>query len=152
MSILANKARTIKEMPIDSVYVIYGAPGSGKTHLASTFPKTPQAPMLYLDILEGGTGSISAQDADNIQVISVTTYEELDEIMVDLERGYAIDEQTKTQKPLKFSTIVFDSVTQLEYLMKAYLKSTANKSSMTLQLWGQAKDNHESLWNMCKPL
>ena len=48
MSILLQKARTVNETPIDEVYVIYGNAGTGKTVLASTFPKTKEAPMLYI--------------------------------------------------------------------------------------------------------
>lgn len=151
MSILSQRSKTVKEMPIDNIFVIYGDSGSGKTVLASTFPKTPEKPMLYLDILEGGTGSIPVANQDNIQVVEVNKFEELDEILTDVDNGYTLDDQ-KNKVPVAYSTIVFDSATQLEYLMKDYLMRSAGKEQMNLNLWGQAKTGHDQIWNMCKYL
>jgi len=50
MSILSERSKTIAETSIDGVIVIYGGPGTGKTVLASTFPKTKEKPMLILEI------------------------------------------------------------------------------------------------------
>jgi hypothetical protein len=151
MSILSTRGKTIQETPLDEVFVIYGDAGSGKTVLASTFPKTKDAPMLYLDILEGGTGSIDPAYADNIMVVDILKFEELDEVLTDAMNGYTIDENGQ-QIPVKFSTIVLDSATQMEYLLKEYLKRTSGKSSMNLKLWGEARESQDTIWNLAKNL
>lgn len=148
MSILQERKKRATEAPIDEVYIIYGKAGTGKTVLASTFPKTKEAPMLYLDILEGGIGSVDGKDKELIDWLPIESFEELDEVLEDVVRGYS--EVDGKQIPVKYSTIVIDSLTQLEYLIKKHLKTASNKSSMTLQLWGQTKDNQEDVYNLLK--
>lgn len=149
MSVLTNKAKAVNQMPIDEVYVIYGLQGTGKTVVASTFPKTKDKPMLYLDILEGGTGSISASERENIVVVPISSFEEINEVFQDVINGYTVDDTGK-QIPVSYSTIVIDSATQLEYLMKNYLMSSNKKDQMTLQLWGLANQEHDEIWNACR--
>ena len=48
------------------MYVIYGKAGS-KTVLSSTFQKEKK-PLLYLDILEGGIGSVDSKDKELIRL------------------------------------------------------------------------------------
>ena len=151
MSILSERAKSVQDMPIDGVFVIYGDSGSGKTELASSFPKTKEKPMLILDILEGGTGSISVANRDNIQVVNIDTFEELDEVLSDVENGYTKDASGK-QVPVEYSTIVIDSATQLEFLLKKYVMESNGKDQMNLNLWGQAKNGHDQIWNLCKYL
>lgn len=151
MSILSRTPKSIDDLPLDSIYVIYGDAGTGKTVLASSFPKTEEKPMLYLDFLEGGTGSIPAMYRKNIVPVEITKFEQLDEVLTDVDRGYTVDD-TGAKIPVAFSTIVFDSATQLEYLVKEYLKEKNNKDSMNLNLWGQAKESQDHLWNMAKYL
>lgn len=151
MSILSERAKTVKEMPIDGIYVIYGNTGTGKTVLASTFPKTKEAPLLYLDILEGDTGSIGPDEMENIQVVEINHFTELDEVLTDVENGYTIDTAGK-KVPIKYSTIVFSTATQLEYMMKQHLMESNKKDQMNLNLWGQARQGHDQLWNLCKYL
>lgn len=151
MSILSERSKTIAETSIDGVFVIYGGPGTGKTVLASTFPKTKEKPMLVLDILEGGTGSISANHADNIQVVDINSFLELNAVLTDVENGYTMDDQGN-KVDVAFSTIVFDSATQLEFLMKKYLMESSQKDTMNLNLWGQARTTHEQIWNLAKYL
>lgn len=148
MSILQSKKMKATQAPVDQVYVIYGKAGSGKTVLASTFPKTKEAPLLYLDILEGGIGSVDSKDKELIDWVPIETFEEIDEVLEDVIKGYS--EVDGKQIPVKYSTIVIDSLTQMEYLLKKYLKTSAGKNSMTLQLWGQAKDNQEDIYNLLK--
>lgn len=148
MSILQQRKKRATEAPIDEVYIIYGKAGTGKTVLASTFPKTKEAPMLYLDILEGGIGSVDQKDKELIDWLPIESFEELDEVLEDVVRGYS--EVDGKQVPVKYSTIVIDSLTQLEYLIKKHLKTASNKTSMTLQLWGQTKDSQEDVYNLLK--
>ena len=151
MSILTTRAKAVNAVPVDGIYVIYGPQGTGKTVLASTFPKTEDKPMLYLDFLEGGTGSISVAERDYIQVLEINEFDELDEVLSDVEKGSTTNENGQVI-PVQYSTIVFDSATQLEYLMKQYLLKAENKDKMNLNLWGQAKQGHDQLWNLCKYL
>ena len=148
-SVLLKRKKKASEIATDEVYVIYGAAGSGKTVLASTFPKSKEAPMLYLDILEGGTGSISPEHLDMIDVVQIENFEELDEIFTDLLNGYSIDENGE-QVPIKYSTIVIDSLTQMEYILQRHLMKASGKSSMTLQLWGFNKQSQEDIYNTLK--
>ena len=149
MSILTSRATSVDNMPIDGTYVIYGNNGTGKTVLASTFPKTDARPMLYLDILEGGSGSISRSERKNIQVVEINEFKELNDVLTDVLNGYTVDE--KGQKiPVSYSTIVFDSATQLEFLLKKGLMEADRKDQMSLRLWGQAKLEQDTLWNICK--
>ena len=71
MSILSS-ATTCTKIPNDNVFVIYGSPGSGKTTLASTFPKTKEKPMLYIDVMEGGAGVIPVAERELVQCVSVS--------------------------------------------------------------------------------
>lgn len=151
MSILSEKSKTIAETSIDGVFVIYGGPGTGKTVLASTFPKSEEKPMLILDILEGGTGSISSSHGENIQVVDINSFLELNSVLTDVENGYTVDSNGK-RIDLAFSTIVLDSATQLEFLMKKHLMESNQKDVMNLNLWGQAKTTHEQIWNLAKYL
>ena len=125
MSILQDRKKRASEAPIDEVYIIYGKSGTGKTVVASTFPKTKEAPMLYLDILEGGIGSVDSKDKELIDWLPIESFEELDEVLEDVIRGYS--EVDGKQIPVKYSTIVIDSLTQLEYLIKKYLKNVKLK-------------------------
>lgn len=150
-SVLLSRRVSGSAVPSDQVFVIYGAPGSGKTTLASTFPKTKDAPMLYIDILEGGSKVISKADLEMIDSISISEYSELDSILTDLYNGYSIDSKG-AKVELKYSTIVIDTLTNLEYILKQHLKDSNNKSDMTLQLWGKAKDNEEFVFNLLKKL
>lgn len=151
MSVLSDRAKPVSEMPIDGVFVIYGDSGSGKTVLASSFPKTKEKPMLYLDCLEGGTGSIPKDYRENIIVVDINKFEELDEVLTDVDNGYTIT-STGERIPVVYSTIVIDSATQLEYLMKEYLMAANGKEQMNLNLWGQASTGHDQIWNACKYL
>lgn len=150
-SVLLSRRVSGISVPSDQVFVIYGAPGSGKTTLASTFPKTKDAPMLYIDILEGGSKVISKKDLELIDNVSIDTFEELDSVLNDVYNGYAIDDAGK-KVPVKYSTIVIDTITNLEYILKEHIKQAHNKSDMTLQLWGKTKDNSEFIFNLLKKL
>lgn len=151
MSVLTNKAKAVKDMPVDEVYVIYGLQGTGKTVLASTFPKTKEKPMLYLDILEGGTGSISFKERENIIVVPITSFEEINEVFQDVINGYTTDDTGK-KIPVAYSTIVIDTATQLEFLLKKGLMESNKKDQMTLQLWGYASQEHDEIWNAARTI
>ena len=135
----------------DEIFVIYGDEGTGKTVLASTFPKTKDKHMLYLDILEGGAGSIPASEREFIDVLPIESFEDIDSVFQDIIKGVTIDDAGNEVK-VAYSTIVIDSATQLEYLMKQSLMKNANRDKMTLALWGDASNIHDSIWNACKAI
>lgn len=150
MSVLLDRRKKLSDMPVDEVYVIYGEGATGKTVLASTFPKTEEKKLLYIDIGEGGTGSIPTEYGDKIEVVSVESFDELDEVITDLINGYSVEEETGTKHELNYSTVVFDTVTQLEYMLKNLLKKTNNKDSMTLNLWGKTKEMSEFIYYLLR--
>lgn len=150
-SVLGTRAKRVNELPFDKVFVIYGKSGSGKTTLASTFPKTAERPLYILDVLENGTGSISLEDRENVIVVPIESFEEIDQVLSDFENGFTFDADGN-KIPVHPSTIVLDSGTQLEYLMKKYLMGAEKKDKMNLNLWGQVKNTHDMLWNAAKYL
>jgi hypothetical protein len=88
--------------------VIYGRSNTGKTTLASTWPK----PMLFLDIRDRGTDSIS--DVEGISVFKVESVE-------DFKKAYWY----LKKHPKKYKTVVVDTVSQLQQVA---IKERANKS------------------------
>lgn len=146
MSILAT-AKKVGDMQ-DKMFIIYGPPGSGKTVLASSFPKTKEKPLLYVDILEGGTDSIPDEDRENLEVVSIEDFEQLDELFTEIIEGYT--DQTGKVVKKEYATIVIDSATQLEFLLKQHLRKSAGKTRMNLNLWGYAKDDQDIIYNTLK--
>jgi hypothetical protein len=45
-----------------------------------------------------------------------------------------------------------DSATQMEYLLKEYLKRASGKTSMNLKLWGETRESQDTIWNLAKNL
>jgi hypothetical protein len=105
----------VKEIKDSHSWVIYGKSGSGKTSLAGTFP----APILLLDFNDRGTQSVS--DVKDLFVARVTEWEQVEQIF------YSLLNNEKSF--LKFKTIVFDTVTQLQDIV---LRMIAAKRGGTL--------------------
>lgn len=80
--------------------VVYGRSGSGKTTFAATAPK----PMLYIDVRDEGTDSIS--DVDGIDVFEVEAFEDFEEAYWWLKKN-----------PKKYKSIVIDTVSQLQTMV-----------------------------------
>ncbi len=152
MSVYLKKRRRADTEKIDETFLIYGNSGAGKTYLSSTFPKTVEKPLLYIDILEGGIGSTDLVDRPKIEIIPIETFVELDELLTDVYNGFTIDAEKNIKVPMIFSSIVIDSVTNLEHLLKNHLKKQSNKSTMTINLWGQKADSDETIYNLIKSL
>lgn len=78
---ILSRAKPVAELELVITALFYGRSGSGKTTLAGTFPK----PLLILDIGERGTDSLA--DTPGVDVISVNTWQELEEIYWALKDG-----------------------------------------------------------------
>lgn len=109
-----------------SSFAIYGRAGSGKTTLASTFPK----PLLLLDINDRGTDSIS--DVKGVDVMEIKTEDDLEDVYYFLKEGKH-----------KYRTVVFDTITELQkIIVNAVGSNKKNKEagdwgSMTRKQWGE---------------
>lgn len=114
---------------------LYGRSGTGKTTLSATWPK----PILFLNILDNGTDSISEYPDEDIEVVHITTSDELKDLILWCHK--------KADKgKLKYKTIVADTMTQLQQILvnelgeKKGLKKSGKKAgdfgSFTKQDWG----------------
>lgn len=114
---------------------IYGRSGSGKTTLSSTWPK----PILYLNILDNGTDSIS--DVEDVEVVDITDSEELRELILWCHKK-------ARRGKLKYKTIILDTITQLQGILVTELadklkltfkegKKAGDFGTLTRQHWGQ---------------
>jgi len=106
--------------------VVYGRSGTGKTTFAASAPK----PMLYLDVKDEGTDSIS--DISGIDVLQCEDVEEVEEAYWWL-----------VKNPGKYKSIVIDTCTQLQGMIVAeVMKENGRKGrpgewgSMRKQDWG----------------
>lgn len=134
-SILLSCAKKVEDVTPPRTFVIYGPNGTGKTALASTFPKTKDKPMLYLDIGENGVASISYADRENIDVIQVEDADQFKTILDEIYDGVVTDDQGNNVK-LEYSSLVIDGVTNLESFMKKKILADVGKSKMTLNEYG----------------
>lgn len=107
-------------------FVIYGRSGTGKTTLASTFPK----PMLYMDVKDRGDDSIT--DVKGIKGYVVDEF-------ADFEEAYWYLRSHKGE----YKTVVVDTMSQLQQLVvqeqgakKKGKKRAGDWGSLTKQDWG----------------
>jgi AAA domain len=99
-------------------YLFYGYPGTGKTVIASTFPK----PLLLIDINDRGSGSASG--VEGVYVANVSSLEEYYSVLEWLEAN-----------PKKFKTVVTDTISQLQDLILA--KWIAEEGETSQRVWGK---------------
>lgn len=125
----ALKVRSPKQTVRHRSHVFYGRSGTGKTTLASTFPK----PILLIDINDQGTDSIS--DVEGLDVLDVRDWDGFEEAFWWL-----------TANPEKYKTIVIDTTSQLQgicieqVLRKKKLKGNKRAGdwgTMTMREWGE---------------
>lgn len=123
---LLDSAVDIQELGQRNLWVLYGKSNSGKTYVASTFPK----PILYLQIGDDGSNTIAY--VEGISAISVSTVKELKDIAKEL------------LKDKKYKTVVVDTFSLLVNEWTDQNVISKNKK-MTQQLWGELKTETEEI-------
>lgn len=118
------KFKSISDLRKSLSMCIYGRSGSGKTTFAGSAP----GPILYIDVKDEGTASIS--DVKGIKVFEVEDFSDFEEVY-----WYLVKNRTE------FKTIVIDTVTQLQSLLVNEVGSRNKKrpgdwGSMTKRDWG----------------
>lgn len=105
---------------------VYGRSGSGKTTFAATAP----GPILYVDIRDEGTASIS--DVKGLDVFEVEAFADIEEIYWWLHKN-----------PKKYKTVILDTVSQLQGMIVQEVAGNNKKGkragdwgSMTKKDWG----------------
>lgn len=120
MSVL-DRISPVKALPKVLSMLVYGRSGTGKTTFGASFP----TPALLIDIREKGTDSIA--DRDGIDVISITTWEELEEVFWFLKSGEGAS---------KYKSVILDQVSSMQDLCMEYAMREEGKDVMSQRLWG----------------
>lgn len=123
---ILDSAVDISELGQRNLWVIWGKSNTGKTYLASTFPK----PLLYLRIGDDGSNTIA--QVEGIKAISVESLEQLKKICEEL------------LKDKTYKTVVFDTFSMVvnEWIDQ---KIISKSKRMTQQSWGDLKTDQEEL-------
>jgi hypothetical protein len=100
----APGAKPVAEVKRNTSAALYGRSGTGKTTLASTWPK----PILYLNILDNGEESIS--DVEGVDVVDIETSDDL------LEQILWLTKKANKGK-LVYKTVILDTMTQLQGIL-----------------------------------
>ena len=122
---ILDKIQPVTELKTNTVMMVYGRSGTGKTHFGSTFPK----PILFIDTNERGTETI-AQEED-VDVVRVTEWAEIDELYWAL-----LNKET----PVAYRSIVVDQVSNLQDIGMAEVLRKGRKGrdeTFTQRNWGQ---------------
>ena len=104
--------------------LIYGRSGTGKTHLAGTFPK----PLLLLDVREHGTDTI--KNISEIDVIDITQWSLFENVYWHIKKNQH-----------EYKTIVIDQVTAIQEMLIENISGsdpkTGNRAPMNRSKWGK---------------
>jgi hypothetical protein len=130
------KFQDVAEIKRPTSIVVYGPSGSGKTTFASSAPK----PMLYIDVKDDGTDSIS--DVKGIKVARVESIQDLEEVFWYLKSN-----------PGEFKSVVIDTCTQVQSLAVNEVVVSGKKKgkpgdwgTMTRRDWGDVAAILKSLF------
>ncbi len=126
MGRLLDSAVDIQELGQRNLWVIYGKSNTGKTHIASTFPK----PLLYVQIGDDGSNTIA--NVEGVKAIPINTVEDLSTLAGELRK----DKHYKTVVVDTFSLVVTEWTSQ---------KVVGKGKRMTQQNWGDLKTDTEEL-------
>lgn len=123
---ILDSAVDIQKLGQRNFWVLYGKSNSGKTYVASTFPK----PLLYIQIGDDGSNTIAR--VEGIKAISIENIEQFKTLCEEL------------KKDKKYVTIVVDTFSMVvnEWVQQ---KVTIKGKKMTQQLWGDLKNDQEEL-------
>jgi len=112
-----SRISAVKSLPKVLSALIYGRSGTGKTTIGSTFP----APILFIDIREKGTDSIS--NVEGVDVVSIEKWSELEEVYWFL-------------KGSKYKSVILDQVSSMQDLAMEHAMEEEGKDVMSQRLWG----------------
>lgn len=118
-SAIMSRIQPVHELPLTLSALFYGRSGTGKTTLAASFPK----PALILDIREKGTDSV--YDVPGIDVLSVTDWDDIEEVYWML------------KKEGNYKTVIIDQVSAMQDLCREKIMADDNASKMSLRLFGE---------------
>jgi hypothetical protein len=122
---IADRIKPVEESANGLSLVLYGRPGTGKTHIASSLPK----PILLLDILQDGTDTIA--NVKGVEVIKVTNWTDTEELYWYLTKGVGRS---------KFKSVVIDQVTEAQDLAMRHVLTEGGKDVddvMSKRSWGE---------------
>lgn len=122
---ILDRIQPVKHLKTNLVMLVYGRSGTGKTHFGSTFPR----PILFIDTNERGTETIAQED--DVDVVRVTDWQEMDELYWALKNG---------ETDVEYASIVIDQVTNLQDLgMYEVLRKSRKGRDETFSQrnWGQ---------------
>ena len=117
MSVL-DRITSVKALPKVLSMLVYGRSGTGKTTFGASFP----TPALLIDIREKGTDSIA--DRDGVDVVSVNTWSEVEEVFWYL------------KKEKKYKSVILDQISSLQDLCMEHAMAEEGKEIMSQRLWG----------------
>ena len=123
---LLDRAVDVRKLQHCNLWVLYGKSNSGKTWIASTFPK----PLLYLQIGDDGLNTIA--NVEGIRVITIDNVSDLKDVAEEL------------MDDTKYKTVVCDTFSLVvnEWTSE---KVIGKGKRMTQQLWGDLKTDQEEL-------
>jgi hypothetical protein len=111
----------VEHLPDVLAVCFWGRSGTGKTTVASTFPK----PLLLLDVREKGTDSIS--NVKGVRVGQVTSWTEFESVYWYLEKGQH-----------DYKTVVVDQITSLQDLAMEQARRNIGETRDPRRLFGEA--------------
>lgn len=129
---LGNVPLTKPGEELNQNYLFYGWSGTGKTVLASTFPK----PVLFIDVNDRGSNSIVG--TEGCYVANVTTLEELYSVIESLEED------------CRFKTVVVDTISQVQDLVLNDVLATEGETSQ--RVWGKVGGDTKDLLSRIRDL
>lgn len=120
---ITDRIKPVTSLGLVLAALFYGRAGTGKTTVASTFPK----PMLHLDIREKGTDSIA--DVEDVDTLQINSWDEFEQVY-----WYLASDQNK------YKTVVIDAVSQLQdfAVEKAMDEDGKSNEIVTKRQWGSA--------------
>ena len=119
--------------------LIYGAPGSGKTHLAAEIAKEKMTLLYDIDLGASTINKFPQEIKDNLVILQHTEFADLNKIYQMLSTNNTAEKwnqffaknkiQVKIDKP--FEAVILDSLSELQRQMERELSATtlANKMS-----------------------